>query len=244
LLQDRKIVDESKRKTAIIVAAGSGKRMNQELPKQFVKIGDKPLLAHTVDRFELCPEVEEVVLVVPEDYLAFCQQEIVDRYHFKKVRRIVAGGEQRQDSVWNGLKVLGNNTGLVVVHDGVRPFVPPPKITEGIKLCTDCRAVITAVPVKDTVKEVRQLEVSGTVDRQKLYLVQTPQFFQYEVLMKAYRRAQKEGKYYTDDSALVEALGEPVKVLEGSYDNIKVTTAEDLAFAEFMLSKAAGGGRL
>lgn len=234
---------EPKRNIAIIVAAGSGKRMNQELPKQFVKVGDKPLLAHTIERFELCPEIEEILLVAPEDYLAFCQQEIVDRYHFKKVRRIVAGGEHRQDSVWNGLKVLANNTRLVVVHDGVRPFITSERISEGIKLCANCKAVITAIPVKDTVKEVRQLEVIGTVDRQKLYLVQTPQFFDYQMLMKAYRKAQKEGKYYTDDSALVEALGEPVKVLEGSYDNIKVTTAEDLAFAEFLLSKASRGGK-
>jgi 2-C-methyl-D-erythritol 4-phosphate cytidylyltransferase len=236
-------VKESKRSIAIIVAAGSGKRMNQELPKQFVKVGDKPLLAHTIERFELCPEIEEVALVVPEDYLAFCQQEIVDRYYFKKVRRIVAGGEQRQDSVMNGLKVLANNTDLVVVHDGVRPFISPDKISKGIQLCADSKAVITAVPVKDTLKEVKQLEVVGTVDRRKLYLVQTPQFFNYQILMKAYRKARKEGKYYTDDSALVEALGKSVKVLEGSYDNIKVTTAEDLTFAEFLLSKASRGGK-
>lgn len=221
----------------IIVAAGRGKRINAGLPKQFLKIGDRPLVAYTIERFEGCPQIAEIVLVVPEDYLSFCQQEIVDRYGFKKVRRIVAGGEHRQDSVWNGLKALPPNTDLVIVHDGVRPFVSPEKISEGINLCVDFNAVITAVPAKDTVKEVQELKVVGTVDRQRLYLVQTPQFFDYQLLMKAYKKANEEGKYYTDDSALVEALGEEVKVIEGSYDNVKVTTAEDLEFAKFLLSK-------
>jgi len=225
----------------IIVAAGRGKRVNQRLPKQFLKIGDRPLVAYTIERFEGCPQIAEIVLVVPEDYLSFCQQEIVDRYGFKKVRRIVAGGEHRQDSVWNGLKALPPDTDLVIVHDGVRPFVSPEKISEGIDVCADCKALITAVPAKDTVKEVQELKVVGTVDRQRLYLVQTPQFFDYQLLMKAYKKANEEGKYYTDDSALVEALGEEVKVIEGSYDNIKVTTAEDLEFAKFLLSKVSQG---
>lgn len=226
----------SGRTICVIVAAGRGKRINQTLPKQFLKIGDRPLLAYTIERFEGCPQIAEIVLVVPEDYLAFCQQEIVDRYGFNKIQRIVAGGEHRQDSVWNGLKALPQNTDLVVVHDAVRPFISPEKISEGISLCADSKAVITAVPVKDTVKEVRELRVVSTVDREKLYLVQTPQFFDYQLLMKAYKKANQEGKYYTDDSALVEALGEEVKVIEGSYDNIKVTTAEDLKFAELLLS--------
>lgn len=228
----------------IIVAAGRGKRINAGLPKQFLKIGDRPLVAYTIERFEGCPQIAEIVLVVPEDYLSFCQQEIVDRYGFKKVRRIVAGGEHRQDSVWNGLKALPPNTDLVIVHDGVRPFVSPEKISEGINLCVDFNAVITAVPAKDTVKEVQELKVVGTVDRQRLYLVQTPQFFDYQLLMKAYKKANEEGKYYTDDSALVEALGEEVKVIEGSYDNIKVTTAEDLEFAKFLLSKVSRENKL
>jgi 2-C-methyl-D-erythritol 4-phosphate cytidylyltransferase len=223
----------------IIVAAGRGKRINQRLPKQFLKIGDRPLVAYTIERFEGCSQIEEIVLVVPEDYLSFCQQEIVDRYGLKKVRRILAGGEHRQDSVWNGLKALPTNTNVVIVHDGVRPFVPQEKINEGINVCAHWRAVITAVPAKDTVKEVRGLKVVGTVDREKLYLVQTPQFFDYQLLMKAYKRANEEGKYYTDDSALVEALGEEVKVIEGSYENVKVTTSEDLEFAKFLFSKGS-----
>jgi len=132
----------------------------------------------------------------------------------------------------------------VVVHDGVRPFISSEKIGEGIRLCADSKAVITAVPAKDTVKEVRELNVVGTVDRQRLYLVQTPQFFDYQLLMEAYLKANEEAKYYTDDSALVEALGEEVKVLEGSYDNIKVTTAEDLEFAEFLLSRVSRENKL
>jgi len=231
----------SKKNICIIVAAGRGKRINAGLPKQFLKIGDRPLVAYTIERFEGCPQIAEIVLVVLEDYLAFCQQEIVDRYGFKKVRRIVAGGEHRQDSVWNGLKALPPNTDLVIVHDGVRPFVSQEKINAGINLCADCKAVITAVPAKDTIKEVRELKVVGTVDRERLYLVQTPQFFDYRLLMKAYKKSNEEGKYYTDDSALVEALGEEVKVIEGSYDNIKVTTAEDLEFAKFLLSNVSQG---
>ena len=197
----------SKKNICIIVAAGRGKRVNQRLPKQFLEIGDRPLVAYTIERFEGCPQIAEIVLVVPKDYLSFCQQEIVDRYGFRKVRRIVAGGEHRQDSVWNGLKALPPNTDLVIVHDGVRPFVSQEKINAGINLCADCKAVITAVPAKDTVKEVQELKVVGTVDRQRLYLVQTLQFFDYQLLMKAYQKANEEGKYYTDDSAGGRGLG-------------------------------------
>lgn len=221
---------------AIIVAGGIGKRIGEgNLPKQFLTLGDKPILAYTIEKFERCQLVNEIVLVVPEDYLGYCSQAIVDRYSFNKIKRIVCGGEERQDSIYKGLKACANNTLIVAIHDGVRPLISAEKISESIKLCQQKKAVILAVPVKDTIKRVEDGSVITTLDRGKLWLAQTPQVFKYKLILDAYEKAREDGFVGTDDSVLVERLGHQVAVLEGEYDNIKITTAEDLVIAEKIL---------
>jgi 2-C-methyl-D-erythritol 4-phosphate cytidylyltransferase len=221
---------------AIIVAGGVGKRIGEgNLPKQFLTLGDKPVLVHTIEKFERCELIDEIILVVPEDYLGHCSQAIVDRYSFNKIKKVVAGGEERQNSVYKGLKACANNTLIVAIHDGVRPLISPEKISESIKLCLQKKAVILAVPVKDTIKRVENGSVITTLDRGKLWLVQTPQVFEYRLIADAYEKASKDDFVGTDDSVLVERLGHEVTVLEGEYENIKITTAEDLIIAEKLL---------
>jgi 2-C-methyl-D-erythritol 4-phosphate cytidylyltransferase len=217
---------------AVIVAGGQGTRIEGKLPKQFLNLGDRPILAHCVQRFESCETIDQMVLVVPEDYLGYCSQAIVDQYDFKKVKKIVCGGKERQDSVYLGLKACPKSTTVVAIHDGVRPFVSPQKISESIGLCVEKKAVILAVPAKDTVKRVEGNSVVTTLDRKKLWLVQTPQVFEYSFILNAYEKAIEDGFAGTDDAMLVERLGHQVTVVEGEYQNIKITTAEDLAIAE------------
>jgi 2-C-methyl-D-erythritol 4-phosphate cytidylyltransferase len=185
-----------------------------------------------VQRFETCETIDQIVLVVPEDYLEYCSQAIVDPYDFKKVKKIVCGGSERQDSVYLGLKACPNSTTVVAIHDGVRPFVSPQKISESIRLCEEKKAVILAVPAKDTIKRVEGNSVVTTLDRKKLWLVQTPQVFEYPFILNAYEKAIEEGFVGTDDAMLVERLGQEVAVVEGEYQNIKITTVEDLVMAE------------
>jgi len=217
---------------AVIVAGGQGTRIEGKLPKQFLNLGDRPILAHCVQRFESCDVVDQIVLVVPEDYLGYCSEAIVDEYDFRKVKKIVCGGKERQDSVHLGLKACPKSTNVVAIHDGVRPFVSPRKISEAIALCEEKRAVILAVPAKDTVKRVEGDSVVTTLDRRKLWLVQTPQVFDYSLILDAYEKAIEEEFAGTDDAMLVERLGHRVTVVEGESRNIKITTAEDLAIAE------------
>jgi len=229
---------------AIIAAGGQGKRIEGvhaagKLPKQFLMLKNKPILAHTVDKFERCGLVDEIILVVPEGYLEYCSQVIVDKYGFKKVRKVISGGKERQDSVWSGLKACPNNTSIVVIHDGVRPLIPIDRISESIKICQEKKSagVVLAVPVKDTVKRVEQGNIITTLDRERLWLTQTPQTFEYKLILDAYEKAKENNFTGTDDSALVERLGHEVTILEGDCKNIKITTAEDLAIAEKLLER-------
>ncbi|MCX5726915.1 MAG: 2-C-methyl-D-erythritol 4-phosphate cytidylyltransferase [Candidatus Saganbacteria bacterium] len=225
---------------AIIVAGGSGKRIEGNLPKQFLMLSGKPILAHTIEKFERCDLVDEIILVVPESYLDYCSQSIVDKYGFGKIRRITCGGEERQDSVYQGLKAFSDSTSIVAIHDGVRPLVTPEIVAGSIKLCQQKKAVIVAVPAKDTIKRVECGLVTATLDRRELWLVQTPQVFEYKLIMEAHKKAREENFIGTDDSVLVERLGCEVSVLEGNYNNIKITTTEDLLVAEKLLKTEAG----
>ena len=222
---------------AVIVAGGKGTRIEGKLPKQFTEIAGKPVVVYTLEKFELCDSVDEICLVVPEDFLSF-SQEMVNKFHFKKLNKIIPGGEKRQDSVYKGLLAIPDNTSFVVVHDGVRPLVKVSKIKESIRLCKECKAVILAVPVKETVKRVENLSVITTLNREKLWSIQTPQTFDYILLVGAYKKAEEDGFSGTDSSSLVERLGVEVKVLEGDYDNIKITTKKDLIFAEEILKSS------
>ncbi|RKY65844.1 MAG: 2-C-methyl-D-erythritol 4-phosphate cytidylyltransferase [Candidatus Latescibacterota bacterium] len=212
-----------------------GKRMGGAIPKPFLWIGGRPILAHTLDAFERCDSVDEVILVVGTADLQLVSEEVVDRYEFTKVRKILSGGEKRQDSVWEGLKAVEAGTEIVVIHDGVRPFVAPEHLSESIGQCRKCDAVITAVPVKDTIKEAEDGLVTSTLDREKLWAIQTPQTFALDLILRAHQQAMGAALIATDDAALVERLGHPVHLLRGSYHNIKITTPEDLALGEIIL---------
>ncbi len=220
---------------AIIVGGGLGTRIKGDLPKQFMKLGDRPILAHTVHKFQACDLIDEIILVVPEDYMGHCSQAIVDKFDFKKVTKIVSGGKERQDSVYSGLTACPSNTSIVAIHDAVRPFISTERISESVNLCQRKKAVILAVRPKDTVKKGEGDSVVTTLDRAKLWLTQTPQVFEYKLILQAYQKAQEDGFLGTDDSVLVERLGREVAILEGDYENIKITTAQDLAIAERLM---------
>jgi len=221
---------------AIIPAAGLGLRLKSSLPKPLVLIRQRPIIAYTLDVFEQCALVNSVILVVNENYLDNFKT-IVDHFGFKKVIHVVAGGETRRESVANGLKNLDEDTELVIVHDGARPFVPADKVHEAIITAQKEDAVIVGVPAKATIKRVdtQNSVVSKTLDRKELWEVQTPQVFKKELILKAYQ--QIENPLATDDSILVEEAGQTVKVIMGDYKNIKITTEDDLLFARILVEQ-------
>ena len=223
---------------AIIAAGGRGERVGGSLPKQFIEIKKKPLLVYTVENFEKCERIDEIVLVVPEEYVGLSSYQIVDVFNFRKIRKIISGGKERRDSVYKALLSLPGNTDIVTIHDGVRPFISIEKIIKSIEMCKEDKAVILALPINETVKRVEDRFVITTLDREKLWVAQTPQTFEYKLILEAYKKAMEDGFIGTDDSSLVERLGFKVKILEGNYENIKITTPEDLALAERMIERS------
>ncbi len=227
---------ESVKTVAIIPAAGSGIRMESKRAKQFLSLDGKPILALALEPFQEST-VDAVILVVPLDDVEYCKKEIVERFGFTKVKKIVPGGKRRQDSVRLGLEATEGKYDLVLIHDGVRPLIEKELIERVIEKAMTNRAVITALPAKETVKEVNDLrDVVKTYDRERVWMVQTPQAFRYQDILKAHQKALKEGwKEATDDALLVEKSGVTVKVVEGSEKNIKVTTPHDLELARLLL---------
>ncbi len=224
------------RVVALIPAAGQGRRMGSEKPKAFIFLGGLPILAHTLQKFETCPQVNEVIPLVPAGEGVAWTREIVSRLGLQKVSRIVPGGEERQESVFIGLKAIREKTDWVIIHDGVRPFVTPDLIQRALGETFRARAVAAALPASETIKEIsRENTVLRTVDRRQLWMVQTPQLFDYELILRAHEEARREGFGGTDDAMLVERLGIPVKVIEGLRINFKITTPEDLVLAEALL---------
>jgi 2-C-methyl-D-erythritol 4-phosphate cytidylyltransferase len=225
------------RTIALITAAGKGRRMNSETPKQYLPLDGKPILVRTMEIFEACAAVDEIYVIVPADQMDRVEKEIIEKYQFRKVLKVVRGGKMRQQSVWNGLKAIRSDCSVVIVHDGVRPFVTPKLIEKGIKVALETGAAVVAVPAKDTIKRAVKGKVVETLPREEIWLAQTPQSFQYTLLMRAYQKANQEEVIGTDDASLVEQLGHPVTLIEGDYANIKITTLEDLAFAEAYWAK-------
>ena len=221
---------------AIIPAAGSGIRMESKRAKQFLSLDGKPILALTLEPFQES-SVDAVVLVVPQDDVAYCREEIVERFGLTKVEKIVPGGKRRQDSVRLGLEATEGKYDFVLIHDGVRPLIEKEIIERVIEETRVNRAVITALPARETVKEVNDLRhVVKTYDRKRVWMVQTPQAFRYQDILGAHQKALKEGwEEATDDALLVEKSGITVKVVEGSEKNIKVTTPHDLELARILL---------
>lgn len=212
-----------------------GRRMGSR-KKNYLTLIDRPVLAHTLGVFEASPLVDSIILVVPHSDERFCREEIAWRYGLSKVAKIIAGGKERQDSVGNGL-LEAAGYGLIMVHDGARPLVTADMIENILKAASVYGAAIAAVPVKDTVKEGYGGLVSRTLPREGLWSVQTPQAFRSDIITGAFEKACKDGFTGTDESSLVERLGTPVRIVEGSYENIKITTEEDMVMAECILAR-------
>jgi 2-C-methyl-D-erythritol 4-phosphate cytidylyltransferase len=223
--------------TAIIAAAGMGSRMASDRPKQFLQLAGTPIIFHTLAPFEQCVLIQEVIVVLPaEEAAAFLT--LAGKHGLRKLSRVVPGGTTRADSVKRGLKAVRPATaGVVAVHDGVRPFVTVEEIERVVAAAESEGAAILVAPVTDTIKQVSGDAVVKTLDRRELRRALTPQCFRYELLCKAYDQADVNDPSLTDESALVEKIGVPVTVIEGSSRNIKITTPQDLAIAEALIKK-------
>ena len=224
----------------IIGAAGSGKRMGAPIPKQFLKQGGKTILGQTVEKFAGCDFVNDIIIVTGEDYLDDCRQ-ICQGLVAEERHHVIVGGKERLDSVYQAMLFLQQRgtapEDIVLVHDGVRPYVSKAVIEAVVEEAAKSGAAITAVPPKDTVRHIEK----GTLDRSRLCCVQTPQGFRFGLLLEAFEKAMEEGFYGTDDASLVERLGHAVAIVPGEYTNIKITTPEDLLLAEMILKKRKNG---
>ena len=220
---------------AIIPGAGSGSRFGGQIPKQFIEIAGSPIIVHTLRRFDECDEIGAIIVALrPEEIERFGQS--ISTYGIRKPIRLVAGGAERSDSILNALEAAGEfQPEIIAVHDAVRPFVAPEQISAVVARAREIGAAILALPATDTIKEVENGLIRRTIDRRKIWRAQTPQAFRYGLLLRANedaRAADIPPAIATDDAFLVERLGLPVAVVEGSPNNIKVTTPEDLVLAE------------
>ncbi|MGD9587433.1 MAG: 2-C-methyl-D-erythritol 4-phosphate cytidylyltransferase [Pyrinomonadaceae bacterium] len=215
--------------TAIIVAAGSGSRFNSDIPKQFLEIAGKPVIAHTIERFEAAPSVDSIVLVLAPDQAAS-----FDDSPYSKIDVVASGGPTRARSVCNGLERVLSETQIVAVHDGARPLVTVDEIERTIAKAKETGAACLVAPVTDTIKSIRGGEIANTLDREKLRRALTPQAFRIDVLKKAFEGIDLDDSI-TDECYLVEKLGHPIAIVEGSPRNIKITHPEDLILAEALL---------
>jgi len=224
------------RVNAVIVAAGEGKRMGEKVPKPFLPLGGRPLILHTLSRFA-ASRVGKIVLVAAGSEISRCQELIRSDPSLGGLEFIFqSGGPRRQDSVSQGLGRLDTDCEVVVIHDGVRPFVSPRLIDHCVEEAFRKGAVVVGVPVRDTIKVVSAgRQVRETPSRDSLWEIQTPQAFRTEILREAFRRADGDDAEATDDAVLVERLGKSVALLEGERTNIKITLPEDLLFAEALL---------
>ena len=223
--------------TAVIVAAGKGRRMGTEVSKQFLPLCGKEILAHSVEKFERAEKIRDIVLVTGEDSLQDVR-EMEQEYGWKKIVAVVAGGKERQDSVWNGLQAVSDDTDIVLIHDGVRPFVTEDILNHSIETAVEMGGCVAGVPAKDTIKVCNGENIAvATPDRSTLWQIQTPQTFRKELILQAYQKAKAEGFAGTDDASLAEYSGCSVKVIMGSYRNIKITTKEDLLIGEAFLKE-------
>lgn len=224
------------RAAGVIVAAGEGSRMGSKVRKQYLGLGGMPILAWSIRAFSASPSVSELVLVIPEADFAYCRQKVLARLGIEKPVRMAAGGTCRQESVYNGLAALSGEEGLVLIHDGVRPFVSAAQIEAAVRAAAAERACTLGIRVSDTVKQATDTgHVAATLERKALWLAQTPQAFDLSLIRQAHEKAREAGYQGTDDASLVESAGGRVRILPGSPWNIKITTAEDLRLAEMML---------
>lgn len=231
--------------SVICLAAGQGKRMNSEVKKQYLLLDDKPLLYYCLKEFEQS-DIEDIILVVGEGEIEYCQNEIVDFFQFKKVVHIIEGGKERYHSVMKGLKKVSKDTDYVLIHDGARPFVDQDIIQRGINCAVAFGTAIAGMPVKDTIKIAsRDGVIESTPPRDFVWTIQTPQIFEYNIIISAYeileekeKKCSLEKNFITDDAMVVETfLEKKVRLFSASYENIKITTPEDMRVAEVFLKK-------
>ncbi|MBS6396374.1 MAG: 2-C-methyl-D-erythritol 4-phosphate cytidylyltransferase [Clostridiales bacterium] len=240
---------DKKRCTAIVLAGGRGKRMGSAVAKQYLMIHDKPVLYYSLDVFERSELIDDIILVVGKGQIAYCRQEIVEKYEFQKIRAVVEGGAERYHSVWAGLEVLVGEKaekGYVFIHDGARPFIDEEILTRAYEEVCRSGACVVGMPVKDTIKIAdEQGCIHMTPKRSLVWQIQTPQVFSTDLIIPAYKEVIKkekelteQGVQITDDAMVVETVcRQQVKLVEGSYENIKITTPEDLKIAEIFVCK-------
>ena len=223
---------------AIIVAAGSGTRFGAAQPKQFLEILGKSLIVHTLVKFESCPTVDEIILVLPAGEVGNFQ-DTIGKYNLRKIVKTIAGGKTRAESVLNGFNWIDSETAeIVAVHDGARPLVSPEEITKTIEQARETGAACLVAAVTDTIKEVADGKIVGTIDRAKLRRALTPQAFRYEILKLAFESADAS-EAATDECVLVEKIGYEISAVEGSAKNIKITTREDAAIVENFMKQSS-----
>lgn len=222
--------------TAIVLAAGQGKRMGTKVQKQYLEIDEKPVLYYSLKAFEDSELINEIILVVGENQKEYCEQEIVSKYEIRKVKKIVQGGAERYHSVWNGLQEVAD--GYVFIHDGARPFINEEILQRVYDEVLISKACVVGMPVKDTIK-IADTEgyADSTPDRSLLWQIQTPQVFETSIIKEAYKKLmQSDTIKVTDDAMVVEQMnGNKVKLVLGSYENIKITTPEDLEIAKIFV---------
>lgn len=224
------------KRTAIVLAAGQGKRMNSNVQKQYMLLKQKPVLYYSLKAFQIS-DIHEIILVVGHGEIEYCQSEIVDKYNFDKVVKIIEGGNERYHSVYNGIQAI-SETDYVYIHDGARPFITNEIIMNVTKSVKEYKACVVGMPVKDTIKIADEEGfVSETPNRNLVWQIQTPQVFEYELIKKAYDKLMEQPcESITDDAMVVERmLSHPIKLVKGNYQNIKITTPEDIGLAELFL---------
>lgn len=219
--------------SAVILSGGRGKRMGSSLSKQFILINEKPMLYYTIKKFRENKLIDEIILVLPKDEIEYCKKEVLEKYNIF-VDKIVEGGGERQDSVFNGLNAIDNGD-IVLIHDGARPFVTDKIIEDGIKGAKKFKAAAPGVMPKDTIKIKNKDNLSKeTLNREELVAVQTPQVFDYNLILECHKKIKENNIKVTDDTMVVETFGNKVFLYEGSYTNIKITTPEDLILAKYL----------
>lgn len=237
IVRERKI---EMKNTAIVLAAGQGKRMHTKIQKQFLEIKGYPVLYYSLRCFQDSPLIEDIILVTGEESVPYCQKEIVDKYGFTKVTKVIPGGKERYDSVYQGLLAC-ENSDYVLIHDGARPFITEEILERGLTGAEETGACAVGMPSKDTVKIADESGyIAETPDRSKVWMIQTPQIFQYALIRSAHESIRtREMSNVTDDAMVVEQeTGIKVRLAEGSYQNIKITTPEDLGVAELFLGNS------
>jgi 2-C-methyl-D-erythritol 4-phosphate cytidylyltransferase len=227
---------------AIIAAAGFGRRMKADRPKQLLALNGTPIIIHTIRKFDLSQAIDYVIVTAPRESVEEVRS-LVRSAAFRKSVAVVEGGERRQDSVAAGLEYLQPGTDIVAVHDGVRPFVSAEDIESVVRQAERTGAAILGVPIVETVKQVEKDFIESTLTREHLVLAQTPQVFRTQILKEAFDRARKDEYYGTDESSLVERLGHPVAIVRGSERNIKITRPTDLTLARAFLEEETAEGK-